>query len=177
MRTAFVILAACLIAGCEGENVPASAPASKSAKARDLKEAPDFNLLSIDGGDIRLSSFKGKVVIVDFWATWCGPCVKEIPGFINLKNTYGDKGFEIIGISVDSDKSAFVNFARERGINYPIVYADDAVQSSYGGIRGIPTTFFIDREGRIAEKIVGAYGEDYFIRRVSELLAQEVENE
>ena len=180
MKLYAVIFAAVLIAGCKNSSEPRasaesqpSAPAAVKAPAAEYRKAPDFTLQSIAGSALSLSSYRGKIVIIDFWATWCGPCVSEIPGFIRLKSKYSPQGFEIIGISVDRDRSAVVNFAKEKKINYPIVFADSRVQSDYGGIRGIPTTFIIDRQGRIRDKVVGARGETFFDAKIAELMRED----
>lgn len=149
-----------------------------SASTRSSVNAPraaaaGFSLPSVNGGTVSLSELRGKVVLIDFWATWCGPCVYEIPAFINLKNKYAKDGFEIIGLSVDRDRSQMTAFIREKGINYPIAYADAELQEKYGGIRGIPTTFFIDKKGRIAEKVVGAHEENFFDKKIKDLLMEE----
>jgi thiol-disulfide isomerase/thioredoxin len=134
------------------------------------KSAPDFTVSTIDGRSVSLASLKGKVVIIDFWATWCGPCVYEIPGFIRLYEKYKDRGLEIIGLSVDRNRSAVVDFARRKGINYHIAFADRDIQAKYGGIQAIPTTFFIDRDGNIAGSVVGARDEAFFEEEVKKLL-------
>jgi cytochrome c biogenesis protein CcmG/thiol:disulfide interchange protein DsbE len=118
--------------------------------------APDFTLPSTDGKSIKLSDLKGKVVIVDFWATWCPPCRKGIPDLISLKKKYGTKGFEIIGVSVDTDtKDEVVPFIKEKGMNYPVVYGNMNVYQQYGGIRAIPTSFVIDKQGKIVASYEG----------------------
>ncbi|MCF7823616.1 MAG: redoxin domain-containing protein [Candidatus Marinimicrobia bacterium] len=119
------------------------------------QEAPDFTLTNIEGESVSLSDFKGKVIIVDFWATWCGPCKMEIPGFIQLQEDYKDD-VVVLGISLDQGgPAAVVPFAQRMNINYPIVYGDGKVVQAYGGVRGIPTTFVIDRDFNIQRKYVG----------------------
>ncbi|NQV15421.1 TlpA family protein disulfide reductase [bacterium] len=126
------------------------------------KMAPDFTLTDTNGEEISLSDFKGKVIIVDFWATWCGPCRMEIPSFIELQKQYGDD-VVILGVSLDKGgPSAVLPFAEKNGINYPIVYGNNSVTQAYGGIRGIPTTFVIDREFNIQRKYVGYTKHDVF---------------
>ena len=119
-------------------------------------KAADFVLKSAKGGqDIKLADYKGKVVIIDFWATWCGPCRRGVPDLVSLQEKYGND-VVIIGISVDTDTKADVpGFISEYKINYPIAYADQAVVTSYGGVEAIPTSFIIDREGNIVDKHVG----------------------
>jgi len=117
--------------------------------------APDFTLKTIDGQEITLSKLKGKVVLLDFWATWCGPCRESIPHLIQLYKTYRENGFEMIGISLDKGDAAVVrNFAKSMDIPYPIVIATEEMARDYR-VTSIPTTFFIDKEGKIREKIIG----------------------
>ena len=121
-----------------------------------LKKAADFSLKSADGKSYELKKYRGKVVIVNFWATWCGPCRKEIPDFIEAYKKYKDKGLVIIGISVDKDGwSAVPPFIEESKINYPIVLANEQVVETYGGIEAIPSTFIVDKNGYIADQHIG----------------------
>ena len=135
-----------------GPYPPNYVPAAQKSSAI----APDFKLPTADGKTLKLSDYKGKAVIVDFWATWCPPCRKGIPDLIALKKKYGSKGFEVIGISVDQDtKSDVVPFIKNQGINYPVVYADNNVVTQYGGIEAIPTSFVIDKQGKIVASYQG----------------------
>lgn len=123
---------------------------------KEFEAAPDFTLGTIDGEELALSEFKGKVIILNFFATWCPPCRRKIPGFIELYNRYRDQGLEIIGVSVDRDKGALISFVRNQKINYSIVLAGKSkITEDYGGIRGIPTTFIIDQELKIRSKHIG----------------------
>ncbi len=122
----------------------------------DAKLAPDFTLTSTDGKPIKLSDYRGKVVVLDFWATWCPPCKAEIPDFIKLYSKYKDDGFQMLGVSLDQGGlKDVVPFMKDHGINYPIVLGTDEVVSAYGGIRGIPTTFVIDKKGYVRESFEG----------------------
>ncbi len=126
------------------------------AAQRNSVLAPDFALPTTDGKILKLSDYRGKVVIIDFWATWCPPCRKGIPDLIDIKKKYGKQGVEIIGISVDTDtKSEVIPFIKEKGINYPVVYGNQNVYMQYGGIRAIPTTFVVDKEGKIVASYEG----------------------
>ncbi|MCF7796551.1 MAG: TlpA family protein disulfide reductase [Lentisphaeria bacterium] len=132
--------------------------------------APDFSLPDINGKAVSLSEFEGKIVIVDFWATWCGPCKMEIPGFVKLQEKYKDD-LVIIGISLDQNgPKAVVPFAQEYKINYPVVYGNGEVVKAYGGVNGIPTTFVIDRKGNIQRKYVGYRADSVFEADIKELL-------
>jgi cytochrome c biogenesis protein CcmG/thiol:disulfide interchange protein DsbE len=133
--------------------------------------APDFVLLDIKGGEKKLSDFKGKVVILDFWTTWCPPCKAEIPHFIELYDTYRERGLEIIGISLDWNVERVVPpFAEENGINYMLLAGNEKVTELYGGIMSIPTTFVIDRNGNIRKRYIGYRDKEVFERDVKELL-------
>jgi len=133
--------------------------------------APSWELQDADGKTIHSSDFKGKVVVLDFWATWCPPCKAEIPGFIALQNEYGKKGLAVIGISVDEGGAAVVKeFAQKIGMNYTVVLADEKTPQAFGGIEAIPTTFIIDREGRIVTKHLGFTEKDEFEKELKPLL-------
>ncbi len=136
----------------QGPYPPNYVPAAQRRSAA----APDFSLPTTDGKILKLSDYRGKIVILDFWATWCPPCRKGIPDLIDIKKRYGSKGVEIIGISVDTDtKDEVIPFMKEKGINYPVVYGNQNVYMQYGGIRAIPTTFVIDKEGKIVASYEG----------------------
>lgn len=133
--------------------------------------APDFTLPTTDGKSFKLSSLKGKVVIIDFWATWCPPCRKGIPDLIELKKKYGKKGFEVVGVSVDTQtRPDVVPFMKEYGINYPIVYGNQSVTQQYGGIESIPTTFVVDKKGKVIGSYVGWKPIEVYENQIKKLL-------
>ncbi len=136
--------------------------------------APDFNLKGLDGKPIQLSSMKGKVVLLDFWATWCPPCKAEIPHFKELYSQYHGKGLEVIGAALDQGGEKDVApFAKQNQINYPLAAAGtQELAQRYGGIRGIPTTFLIDKQGRIAQKYLGYQDKAVFEKEIQALLAE-----
>ena len=140
-----------------GPNTGSEAPVDASAGSEGSM-APDFMLPKARGeGSITLSDYRGSVVLVNFWATWCPPCREEIPDFIKVRDSLHPQGFEIIGVALDEGGAkVVVPFAQEYGISYPLAIGDQRVTRSYGGIRGIPTSFLLDREGKIVQKYVGA---------------------
>ena len=118
--------------------------------------APDFTVKDSTGADLRLSSYKGKVVLLNFWATYCVPCRTEIPWFIEFDKTYRDKGFAVVGISMDEDGWSVVKpYLAEKKINYRIGLGGEELVKLYGGLDALPETYLIDREGRIAAHHVG----------------------
>lgn len=121
--------------------------------------APDFTLESLDGRNMRLSDFRGKAVLLNFWATWCGPCKIEMPWFVDFQKEYGSQGLQIVGIAMDdSSKEDIAKFAKEMGVNYPVLIGKEAVGDEYGGVPALPESFFIGRDGKIVDKIIGLKG-------------------
>ena len=121
--------------------------------------APDFTLESLDGKSMRLSDLRGKAVLLNFWATWCGPCKIETPWLVELQNQYGSQGLQVIGVAMDdSGKEDIAKFAKDMGVNYPVLLGKEAVGDAYGGVPALPETFFIGRDGKIVDKIIGLKG-------------------
>lgn len=121
--------------------------------------APDFTLESLDGKSVSLSSLRGKAVVVNFWATWCGPCKIETPWLVELQNQYGAQGLQIVGIAMDdSGKDEIARFAKDMGMNYPVLLGKEAVGEAYGGVPALPQSFFVGRDGKIVDKIMGIEG-------------------
>ncbi len=132
--------------------------------------APDFTLFSVEDEKVSLSEFKGKVVMVNFWATWCPPCKKEIPDFMDFQKTYGERGFEILGISLDDDQDAVHTYLTSNPINYFVLFGSPDVAAKYGNIQSIPTTFLVDREGIIRATEVGMMPRSYWEQKIEALL-------
>ena len=119
-------------------------------------QAPDFALMSLDGSKVKLSDYRGKAVLLNFWATWCSPCRVEMPWFEDLQKQYGKDGLVVLGIAMDdSEPAKIAQFASELGVNYPVLLGTDQVSDDYGSVQYLPTTFYIGRDGVIVDKLTG----------------------
>ena len=121
--------------------------------------APDFTLESLDGKNMTLSDLRGKAVLLNFWATWCTPCKIDMPWFVELQKQYGPDGLQVVGVAMDdSGKDDIAKFAKDMGVNYPVLLGKEAVGDASGGVPALPETFFIGRDGKIVDKIIGLRG-------------------
>jgi thiol-disulfide isomerase/thioredoxin len=121
--------------------------------------APDFTLEKLNGGNLKLSDLRGKAVLLNFWATWCGPCKIETPWLVEMQNQYGNQGLQVVGVAMDdSGKDEISKFAKDMGVNYPVLLGKEAVGDEYGGVPALPESFFIGRDGKIVERIIGLKG-------------------
>ncbi len=157
----------------------AGAPAAGTPPAPvTYPDAPPFTLSSVTGGSLSLEDLKGKVVLLDFWATWCGPCRAGIPHLNEMYAAHKDAGLEIVGISVDRDAGGrsgletVRDFTRKQPIAYKLVMGDAGVVNAYGGIRSIPTAFLVDRAGRVRKRYVGLQPREVFEKDIAPLLAE-----
>ncbi len=178
-----IIATALVSAGCQtsptiADSSPVLSKPGKESRPAAVSSAPgevgsaafDFELQDSTGKTVRLSDFKGKVVVLDFWATWCPPCRKEIPGFVTLQESYREKGVEVIGVSLDRGWAPVKPFMQEYRINYTIVLGDQKLTEMYGGFTGIPTTFIIDKSGTIRDRHTGYMPPETFERAVKLLI-------
>jgi cytochrome c biogenesis protein CcmG/thiol:disulfide interchange protein DsbE len=158
----------CMIDGCTPVR-PVKAASLKPDKERHA--APDFALKDADGKTVHLSDYKGKVVLLDFWATYCGPCRIEIPWFMDFERKHKSQGFSVLGVSMDDDGwDAVKPFITELAINYRVMVGDDSTAEMYGGIEALPTTFLIDRDGKIAAVHVGLTSKSEMENGIEQLL-------
>jgi peroxiredoxin len=149
-----------------------SEPVRAAVKAeKDRKPAPEFELKDSMGRTVKLSDYKGKIVLLNFWATWCGPCKIEIPWFVEFEQKYKDKGFAVLGISLDEEGWDVVKpYLENTKVNYRILVGDDMVAQLYGGVDSLPTSFLIDRSGRIANIHVGLVSKSEYQKDLDVLL-------
>ncbi|HEY1422405.1 MAG TPA: TlpA disulfide reductase family protein, partial [Candidatus Acidoferrum sp.] len=179
-----LVAAPWLLAGCartqaaHAEAAPAKQEAAEVNVVRLVKNpdaAPAFELKDLDGKPVSLAEAKGKIVLLNFWATWCGPCRAEIPDLVDLQKRYADK-FEIIALATDEDDADEVRrFVREAGINYRVAMTSDEIRRDYGGISALPTSFVLDEQGRIVQKHVGLNDPAIYELEVKAMLGQPVD--
>jgi thiol-disulfide isomerase/thioredoxin len=133
----------------------------------------NFTLKDVNNKEVKLSSFKGKVVLLDFWATWCGPCKLEIPWFVEFQNKYGKQGLQVVGVSVDDTLDKLKPYVADMKMNYVVLQGlgHDDVQDAFGPIWGVPVTVVISRDGKICAKHTGLSGKDSFENQIKALLA------
>jgi thiol-disulfide isomerase/thioredoxin len=135
--------------------------------------APDFQLQGIDGANLRLSNLHGKAVLLNFWATYCAPCKLEMPWFVELQKEYGPQGLQVVGVAMDDASTEDIScFAKSLGINYPILLGKESVGASYGGVDVLPTTYFLDRSGKVVAREFGLQSRSVFIDHIKKSLQQ-----
>jgi thiol-disulfide isomerase/thioredoxin len=151
----------------EGEGADDLAPKMRG------KKAPSFVLTDLQGKKVSLADYKGRPVLVNFWATWCGPCKVEMPWFEQLRNQYASQGFEILGLADDADagKDAISKVAQKSGVTYPILLTDGKVQDAYGGLDVLPMSFYVDRNGVIVEQTAGLGSKDQIEANIKKTIA------
>jgi thiol-disulfide isomerase/thioredoxin len=169
----YMSLVVCGVAGCKQEQAGASQLRETAIPAGEIGSSlPDFSLRDLRGRRISSADFRGKVVLIDFWATWCQPCKKEMPGYQKLFDRYGRSGFVVVGFKFNTMKDVEdpTVFAKKAGVRYPLVVASDELTRKFGGIEGLPTTMLYDRGGILRKKVVGFEYTDVFETALKPLL-------
>jgi len=168
-----IVVALLLFIGFRAAKHPGAASSAGATLDPKGAPAPDFTLDSLDGKAVTLSGYHGQAVLLNFWATWCGPCKIEMPWFIELQKEYGPQGLQIVGVAMDdASKDEIDKFAKEMGVNYPILIGKEAVGQRYGGVNVLPTTFFIDRDGKIVAREFGLQSRSVFVDHIKQALSQ-----
>jgi len=157
-RSLLLILATVGLAGCNQH--PARSPLPKEnvvAAGEIASRLPAFSAKDLQGHQVSSSDLRGKVVLIDFWATWCQPCKQEMPGYQRLLDRYASRGFTVVGLKFDTmmDMEDPIVFAKKIGVRYPLAVAADELRQKFGGIEGLPTTMLYDRQGTLWKKVVG----------------------
>lgn len=161
-------LLAVVLAGCSSSTDRVQAAVKPDGRR---KPAPDFVLKDLNGNTAKLSDYRGKIVLLNFWATWCGPCKIEIPWFIEFEQSFKDRNFAVLGISMDDDGWESVKpYVEQRKINYRVMIGTEEISQQYGGVDSLPTTFILDRDGRIAAVHIGLVGKGEYQNEILNLL-------
>ncbi|HVC89459.1 MAG TPA: TlpA disulfide reductase family protein [Acidobacteriaceae bacterium] len=160
-------------AGNQGNAASPDSPSAQGLPDLRDKPAPGFTLKNLDGKPVSLSDYKGKAVLLNFWATWCGPCKLEMPWLIALQKKYAAQGFTVLGISEDDDPPNKVSdFVSKMGVDYPVLMYDDKLNKAYGGIDYLPTSYYIGRDGKVVVESGGLISESEMEANIQKILAQ-----
>ena len=137
--------------------------------------APDFSLNALDGKTLKLSDYRGKAVLLNFWATWCEPCKIEMPWFVDLQKKYGPQGLQVVGVAMDDAPVKDISdFAQKMGVNYPILIGKEEVGTQYGGVQYLPSTFYISRDGKIVDRVFGLVSRSEIEANIQKALSTQV---
>lgn len=165
-----LLVATLLFAASPSMRAQSSRPAAKPATGR---LAPDFTRSTLDGKSIHLANYKGKVVLLNFWATWCGPCLTEIPRFNAWQTKYAPQGLQVLGVSMDDDAAPVQKASRKLQFTYPVVMGDEKLGEQYGGVLGLPISYLIGPDGKIIDRLQGETNLDALEKRITTLLASQ----
>lgn len=166
---AALLCAGLLLTGCNKAGQTKSKASVKPDAER--KAAPEFALKDVDGRTVTLADYKGKVVLLNFWATWCGPCKIEIPWFADFEQKYKDRGFAVLGVAMDEEGWEVVKpYLAQSKVNYRVIMGNDSIANLYGGVDSLPTTFILDQNGKIASTHVGLVSKSNYEDEITELL-------
>lgn len=171
----FLIFAAAMLAGCHQHSASTTKPAQPTIVAGEIgSRLSNFSVKDFQGRELSASDFRGKVLLVDVWATWCQPCKKEMPGYQTLLDRYSSRGFAVLGLKATMmmDTEDPIQFAREVGVHYPLAIASLQAMQALGGILGLPTTFLYDRQGILRYKVIGFEYTNVIEAQLKPLLAQ-----
>lgn len=177
LHTPPVIQSTMIPSTANGNTAGTAATEADSPEAQGLpdlrgKQAPGFTLKTLDGKTVSLSDYKGKAVLINFWATWCGPCKLEMPWLIDLQKKYAAQGFTVLGISEDDGSTKDVaDFAAKMGVNYPVLIANDQISKAYGGIEYLPTSYYIGRDGKVVREVGGIISQNEIEADIQKILA------
>jgi peroxiredoxin len=150
-------------------------PVTTTAGKLQGQPAPDFSLSTLDGKTMKLSDFRGKAVLLNFWATWCEPCKVEMPWFVDLQKKYAGQGLQVLGVAMDdASPSDISSFAQKMGVNYPVLIGKEEVGAQYGGIEYLPSTFYISRDGKILDHVFGLVSKSEIETDIQKALGQQV---
>jgi thiol-disulfide isomerase/thioredoxin len=169
----FLSLAALGLSGCNQPSASTPQPKTVAIAAGEIgTRLPEFSVKDLQGREISSADLRGKVVLIDFWATWCQPCKKEMPGYQKLVDHYGSRGFAVVGFKFDTmvDTEDPVLFAKKIGVRYPLAIATDDLKQKFGGIEGLPTTMLYDRHGILRKKVIGFESTDVIESVIKSLL-------
>jgi thiol-disulfide isomerase/thioredoxin len=178
---ALLVIVATDFSGCGSSGLfKASAQENGKSSKKDLQDTPDVTFKDLQGKDVRLADLKGRVLVINFWATWCEPCQIEIPWMIGFQEKYADKGFTLLGVAMDDEgksvvgpyveKTQFDVDGKKMAMNYPIVIGNDDLSSKFGGLIGLPTTVVVGRDGKIHKRFLGLVSHDELEKEIKELL-------
>lgn len=149
-------------------------PVSTTPEKLQGQLAPDFTLTNLQGKSMKLSDFRGKAVLLNFWATWCEPCKVEMPWFVDLQKKYGPQGLQVLGVAMDdASPSEIESFAQKLGVNYPVLVGKEEVGAQYGGIEYLPSTFYIARDGKILDHVFGLVSRSEIETDIQKALGQQ----